>query len=210
MSVLDSVLPPSLIVTDISMPNLDGLSFARQLLRNQEWCRVPVIVVTAEPTRDLVSLTLRQMEVPPEAFLVKLIEGALLAKTVASVLERERPVYALRALQRERQARLLEVDERLTAERSAQATIKASQALPRQARRRPQGAAGSAEDAQHVSEERRIDDLRGRDHADVRRVGLVGRRTRSRTTSGRSSPSRKNGARCTREAIHRLSAVAAN
>lgn len=126
VGLLQSVQPPAVVVTDIQMPGLDGLAFAARLLADREWCKVPIVVMTAEPTRDRVTFT-RRLEVPPEAFLVKPIQPGNLATTVAGVLGRDRPLYVLRSLQRERLAlkHSIEVEQKL-AERSAQASIKAS------------------------------------------------------------------------------------
>ncbi len=126
VNLLQSLLPPAVVVTDIQMPDLDGLAFAARLLADRAWCKVPIVVMTAEPTRDRVTFT-RRLEVPPEAFLVKPIQPGNLAAAVAGVLGRDRPLYVLRSLQRERLAleHSIEIEQKL-ADRSAQASIKAS------------------------------------------------------------------------------------
>jgi CheY-like chemotaxis protein len=44
--LLDTV-KPDLILLDLAMPELDGLSFLRRLRLNQQWRAVPVLVVSA-------------------------------------------------------------------------------------------------------------------------------------------------------------------
>jgi two-component system, chemotaxis family, chemotaxis protein CheY len=39
--------PPDLVITDIAMPNMDGLSMIREMRRWPETCSVPVLVLTA-------------------------------------------------------------------------------------------------------------------------------------------------------------------
>ena len=43
---------PDLILLDLMMPVMDGLSFLRVLRQNPQWSDVPVIVVTAKPSED--------------------------------------------------------------------------------------------------------------------------------------------------------------
>ena len=38
----------SLIISDINMPNMDGIEFLRQLKANPEWKAIPVIMITTE------------------------------------------------------------------------------------------------------------------------------------------------------------------
>ena len=38
----------SLILSDINMPNMDGIEFLRQLKANPEWKAIPVIMITTE------------------------------------------------------------------------------------------------------------------------------------------------------------------
>ena len=46
---------PSLIVTDLMMPRLDGLELVRQLKDHPEWSRIPVVMLTAKTrARDIV------------------------------------------------------------------------------------------------------------------------------------------------------------
>lgn len=53
-SALDclSQFDPDLILTDLSMPRVDGLQFIRSLRCIPQWDSVPVIVMTAAPTLE--------------------------------------------------------------------------------------------------------------------------------------------------------------
>ena len=41
---------PDLILLDVQMPNMDGFAFRREQLRSPEHARIPVAVITADPT----------------------------------------------------------------------------------------------------------------------------------------------------------------
>jgi CheY-like chemotaxis protein len=40
--------PPGLILLDLMMPEMDGFAFVEELRKNDEWRRIPVVVVTAK------------------------------------------------------------------------------------------------------------------------------------------------------------------
>lgn len=48
LSVLESMEQPDLIITDVNMPNLDGISFIRRVRENQKYKFTPIIVLTTE------------------------------------------------------------------------------------------------------------------------------------------------------------------
>jgi len=51
LQMVDAALP-DFILTDVHMPNLDGLSFCRKLRLNPKTADVPIIVMTGEPTEE--------------------------------------------------------------------------------------------------------------------------------------------------------------
>lgn len=44
---------PDLIITDIEMPNLDGVGFIKKLREHPLWKRIPILVVSAYESGDL-------------------------------------------------------------------------------------------------------------------------------------------------------------
>jgi CheY-like chemotaxis protein len=40
--------PPSLILLDLMMPELDGFGFIDELRRREDWSRIPVVILTAK------------------------------------------------------------------------------------------------------------------------------------------------------------------
>jgi two-component system phosphate regulon response regulator PhoB len=45
-------ITPDLILTDVMMPELDGLTFLRQLRSDPTWSKTPIIIVSAKATKD--------------------------------------------------------------------------------------------------------------------------------------------------------------
>lgn len=101
LMMIDALIPPDLILTDIQMPEVDGLSFMQRMLENRRWCHIPIIVMTAQPTRDHLQVA-QKVAVPPEAFLIKPIKPSELVTLVKAVLAKDQPLYLLRSLQRRR------------------------------------------------------------------------------------------------------------
>lgn len=46
--------PPDLIITDIQMPNLDGIGLIKRLRERPEWSHIPVFVLSAQDSGNLV------------------------------------------------------------------------------------------------------------------------------------------------------------
>ncbi len=45
-------ITPDLILTDVMMPELDGLTFIRRLRSEPKWSEIPIIIVSAKATKD--------------------------------------------------------------------------------------------------------------------------------------------------------------
>jgi CheY-like chemotaxis protein len=60
--------PPSLILLDLMMPELDGFGFIEELRRSDEWSSIPVVVLTA---KDISSEDRARLERFTSAVLVK-------------------------------------------------------------------------------------------------------------------------------------------
>jgi CheY-like chemotaxis protein len=49
---------PDLLLLDLAMPEMDGISFLRLIRRTPEWAKLPVIVLTAFTTREQIKSVL--------------------------------------------------------------------------------------------------------------------------------------------------------
>lgn len=118
--------PPSLILSDINMPGgIDGLGFMQQILSDHHWCRIPVVMMTANPSRERIAFG-QHLPIPPEGFVVKPIEPLALIQIVKAVLKRENPTYLLRSLQRDRLGTILSLQyEQASMDRSMVGAVKA-------------------------------------------------------------------------------------
>lgn len=103
VKTLDQTKAPLAIVSDINMPEMNGLEFLRRLEQHETWCTVPCALMTADPTRDQL-LFARKLRVPPEAFLVKPVEPEAMEEMLAALAKNRNPVYTLRRFQRIRLA----------------------------------------------------------------------------------------------------------
>jgi CheY-like chemotaxis protein len=56
LSRLRTQPPPRLIVLDIYMPGMDGLTFLRECRRNPTWAGIPVLVLTAASADSIADL----------------------------------------------------------------------------------------------------------------------------------------------------------
>jgi len=73
-------LKPTIVVTEILVPKLDGLSLCRELKANPETCHILVLIFSHLHARD------RADEVGADAFLVKPISEDLLIDTVEQLI----------------------------------------------------------------------------------------------------------------------------
>jgi DNA-binding NarL/FixJ family response regulator len=76
---------PDAIVTDVSMPHLDGLRAAQQILRNNPSARIVFVTVHADP-----AIVRRSMDVGGLGYVPKTVAGDELVPTVWAALRGER------------------------------------------------------------------------------------------------------------------------
>ena len=43
---------PDLILTDVMMPDMDGLTFVRHLRQHPQWASIPIVIISAKATPD--------------------------------------------------------------------------------------------------------------------------------------------------------------
>jgi len=98
---LGSLTPPDAIMLDVVMPGMDGVTVMQRLEEDPEWCCVPVLMVTASPTKDRV-VAANQLPVPPEGFMAKPVNPKALLQLVRAIIAGQEPQYLLRQLQRKR------------------------------------------------------------------------------------------------------------
>lgn len=48
LTTLQSMDPPDLVITDVNMPNMDGISFIRKVREDAKYKFLPIIVLTTE------------------------------------------------------------------------------------------------------------------------------------------------------------------
>ncbi|HBX69874.1 MAG TPA: two-component system response regulator [Chloroflexi bacterium] len=87
------VLTPDLIISDISMPEMDGYAFFEQVRANPDWLSIPFIFLTARGTKDDI---LTGKDLGAEDYLVKPLNRIELLTAVRSRLERSRQLRVVR------------------------------------------------------------------------------------------------------------------
>jgi len=78
--------PPDLIVSDPNMPNLDGFEVARQIRSHPDCSAVPILILTADPSRENVA---RAIKLGVNGFLAKPFDQKGLVEKVFQMLGRE-------------------------------------------------------------------------------------------------------------------------
>lgn len=74
---------PDLILTDIMMPGVDGLTFVRRLRSDPFWSTIPTIVITAKAHPSEIETTMRS---GADAYLIKPFSATDLRLTVKTFL----------------------------------------------------------------------------------------------------------------------------
>jgi putative two-component system response regulator len=87
------VLTPSLIISDIAMPEMDGYAFFEHVRANPDWISIPFIFLTARGTKDDI---LTGKDLGAEDYLVKPLNRVELLTAVRARLERSRQLRVVR------------------------------------------------------------------------------------------------------------------
>lgn len=78
---------PDLILTDLMMPNMDGLEFCSKVKNNEQTCHVPVIMLTA---RDTLTDKLAGLKTGADDYISKPFEIAEVKARIANLIEQRR------------------------------------------------------------------------------------------------------------------------
>ena len=79
-------LQPDVILTDVMMPEMDGLSFVRHLRQQQRWSTTPIVIISAKATPEDQRLAL---ESGASDFLAKPFSAQDLEALIAGILNHE-------------------------------------------------------------------------------------------------------------------------
>jgi CheY-like chemotaxis protein len=79
-------IQPDVILTDVMMPGMDGLSFVRHLRQQQRWDSTPVVIISAKATQEDRHLA---FESGASEFLAKPFSAQDLEALIASILNHE-------------------------------------------------------------------------------------------------------------------------
>lgn len=78
---------PDLVISDVMMPEMDGLEFCRKVKHNTEINHIPIVLLTA---KSRIEDTLEGMETGVDAYIVKPFNTDLLKSTIANLLGNRR------------------------------------------------------------------------------------------------------------------------
>lgn len=80
-------LTPDLMITDVNMPEMDGLTLVERVRPQERFARLPILVLTTETAEDLKQ---RGRQAGANGWMVKPFSPTQLRETVSLVLERSR------------------------------------------------------------------------------------------------------------------------
>lgn len=80
--------PPDLVISDLNMPTMDGFQAARQIRSNVDCNNVPILILTADPSRENVA---RAIKLGVNGFLAKPFDQKGLVEKVFQMIGRDEP-----------------------------------------------------------------------------------------------------------------------
>jgi len=80
--------PPDLVISDLNMPTMDGFQAARQIRAHPDSNGVPILILTADPSRENVA---RAIKLGVNGFLAKPFDQKGLVEKVFQMLGRDEP-----------------------------------------------------------------------------------------------------------------------
>ncbi|MBO1362864.1 response regulator [Prevotella sp. A2931] len=83
---------PSLVLSDVVMPGMDGYEFCRRVKTDAQLCHIPVVLVTAKTT---VEDQIEGLDTGADAYVTKPFEPKLLLALIKSQLQNRKKIHAL-------------------------------------------------------------------------------------------------------------------
>lgn len=74
------------VITDIHMPGMDGMELGRQLRSNPQYKEIPILMVTAEASKDMITEAAR---IPVDGYIVKPFTANTLKEKIEKILEKK-------------------------------------------------------------------------------------------------------------------------
>ncbi len=79
--------PPDLISLDLVMPGKSGVKFHRELIRNKQWAKIPIIIVTGHARDDLGRADLKELTMSgPGVYLEKPVKPTNYIAAIKKIL----------------------------------------------------------------------------------------------------------------------------
>jgi two-component system chemotaxis response regulator CheY len=75
--------PVSLVLSDINMPNMDGLEFLKRMRAKGDWAKIPVVMITTEGSEETM---LEAMQAGASAYVQKPFTANQIKKKLSSLL----------------------------------------------------------------------------------------------------------------------------
>jgi CheY-like chemotaxis protein len=94
---------PDLLLLDIILPEMDAFQVLAELEIDENWCLVPVVLMTATASQDKVILS-QKLLLRPEGFLVKPVATPQMLRLFRTICDRQDPGVRLRDMYRRRRS----------------------------------------------------------------------------------------------------------